>query len=116
MTEPLKIYEMSPGESVVVQLPHGIGYVEIRTDGVNGPTGYPAIGVDVISETKHTRADDGRLYHPQFDHSCGVVLVGRPSARMLEQQRLMEHSERVIKAHDSGDHTTCPPACPAKES
>jgi hypothetical protein len=114
MTDPLKIYEMSSGEAVTVKLPHGIGYVEIRANGVNGPTGYPVIGVEVISQSRNTPAADGRLYEPRFDHDCGVVLIGRPGPQLLEQQRQVEWFERVIKMHDRGDHTECPETCPAK--
>ena len=48
MTEPTRIYRMDTGESVRVDLPDGIGYVEIRANNVHGPTGYPAIGVSVV--------------------------------------------------------------------
>jgi hypothetical protein len=99
-----------------VQLPDGIGYVEIYTGGVNGPTGYPAVGVDVVSKTKHTDAADGRRYWPQFDHDCGVILVGKPGPRLLEQQRMADWAGRVFRKHDSGDHSECPDTCPAKES
>lgn len=110
MTEPTKIYEMSPGESVTVQLPHNIGHVEIRTDGVNPGTGNPTVGVDVVSRTKRIPAGDGRLYRPQFDHDCGVVLIGRPGPGLIEDQRLAD----VMKAHESGDHSDCPDTCPGR--
>lgn len=99
-----------------VDLPHGIGYVEIRTGDVHGPTGYPVIGVDVISQARNTPAEDGRLYEPARDRDCGVVLVGRPGPRLLEQQRQVKWFEKVIRKHDSGDHTECPESCPAKEN
>jgi hypothetical protein len=108
-----KIYKLSPGESAVVRLPHGIGYVEIRTTGVNGPTGHPVIGVDVVSETTRTDAADGRRYHPHFDHDCGVVLVGDPGPKMLEQERFARQFAEVITSHDSGEHSFCPESCPA---
>lgn len=110
----LRTEKMHDDETILkIMLPRGIGYVEIRTDSVNGRTGYPVIGVDVVSETKHSDAKDGRRYWPHFDHDCGVVLIGEPGPKMLEQERFMEHAARVIKAHDSGDHSTCPPTCPA---
>lgn len=110
-------YILSPGDSARITLPHGIGCVEIRTEGsVHGPTGYPVIGVDVISDTKHTPATDGRLYEPVRGGDCGVVLVGRPGPRMLEQERQVKWFETVIRKHDGGDHSACPETCPAKES
>lgn len=114
MTEPTKIYEMSPGESVTVQLPHGIGYVEIRTDGVNGATGWPAIGVDAVSRTTNTPAEDGRLYRPYFDHDCGVVLIGEPGLKLAEQERQVEWVETVFAQHNNGDHSDCPDNCPGR--
>jgi hypothetical protein len=106
---------MHDDEAVIkIKLPRRIGYVEIRTDGVNGPTGYPVIGVDVVSKTRATPAADGRLYEPRFDRDCAVVLIGRPGPRMLEQQRQLAWFEKAIRLHDSGDHTECPDTCPAK--
>lgn len=111
-----KVFTMEPGDSARIILPHGIGYVEIHAGGhVHGPTGYPVIGVDVVSETKRTPAADGRNYEPARDRDSGVVLVGRPGPKMLEQQRQVKWFEKIITMHDSGDHTECPETCPAKE-
>jgi hypothetical protein len=108
---------LDPGDSARIILPHGIGFVEIRTGGsVHGPTGYPVIGVDVISETRHAPAEDGRIYEPARDHDSGVVLVGRPGPRLLEQERQIKWFAEVISKHDTGDHSICPETCPAKEA
>lgn len=94
-----------------IKLPHGIGYVEISQGNVHGPTGFPIIGVDAVSETKDTPAADGRNYEPARDRDSGVVLVGRPGAKMLEEERFMKRAADIIRAHDSGDHTGCPDTC-----
>jgi hypothetical protein len=99
-----------------ILLPDGIGYVEIRTGNVHGPTGYPVVGVEVVSYTKNTPAADGRLYEPARDRDSSVVLIGRPGPRLEEQQRQVAWFEKVIRLHDSGDHTECLATCPAKES
>lgn len=91
-----------------VLLPDGIGYVEIRTDGINGPTGYPVVGVDVVSLARRTPAADGRLYEPRFDHDCGVILIGRPGSKLAGDLRVAA----VLEAHDAGNHSTCPATCP----
>lgn len=78
MAEPLKIWEMSPGESVRVLLPDGIGYVEIRTGNVHGPTGYPVVAIEVVSETLDKPAEDGRMYEPVGRMHDTVLLVGYP--------------------------------------
>lgn len=97
-----------------VRLPEGIGYLEIRTGGVNGPTGYPAVAVEVVTDP-HTPAADGRLYSATYTvRDDTVVLVGRPSPELLEMQRAIEYAGKVIKLHDSGDHSKCPESCPAK--
>jgi hypothetical protein len=98
-----------------VLLPDGIGYVEIRTGNVHGPTGYPVVGVELVSYALDTPARDGRLYEPARDRDNGVVLIGRPGPKLAEQERQVAWFERVIKKHDSGDHTECPETCPAKE-
>lgn len=110
MTEPTRIYRMDTGESVRVDLPDGIGYVEIRANNVHGPTGYPAIGVSVVSQTLNRPAADGRLYEPVFKFDgTEITLVGNPGPQLREAMKL----GAIIKAHDSGDHTRCPDACPA---
>jgi len=107
---------MQDDEKVLhVRLPGRIGYVEIRTGLLHGPTGYPTVGVEVVSDTVHTPADDGRIYSAVYTvRDDTVVLVGRPSPSLLEQERLAEHAGRVIRLHDSGDHSECPEGCPAK--
>jgi hypothetical protein len=118
MTDEHRTIDMHDDETTLrVQLPGRIGYVEIRTGNVNGPTGFPVVGVEVVSATQHTPADDGRLYSPTFSaRDDTVVLVGRPGPRLLEQQRQVKWFEKVIKLHDSGDHSECPETCPAKEN
>lgn len=96
-----------------VKLPDNIGYVEISQGNVHGPTGFPVIGVDAVSQTKDTPADDGRNYTPARDRDSGVVLVGRPGAKMLEEERFMKRAADIIRAHDSGEHAFCPDTCPA---
>jgi hypothetical protein len=106
---------LEPGDEARITLPNGIGYVEISTAGsVHGPTGYPVIGVEVVSASKNSPAADGRVYEPARDRDCGVVLVGRPGPKMLEQERQVRWFENVIRKHDSGDHSECPETCPAK--
>lgn len=106
---------MKAGDTARITLPNGIGYVEIRTAGsVHGPTGYPVIGVEVVSEAKNSPAADGRIYETVRDRDCGVVLVGHPGPKMLEQERQVKWFESVIRRHDSGDHSECPETCPAK--
>lgn len=108
---------LEPGDSAKITLPNGIGYVEIRTSGVNPPTGNPAINVDVVSETTHAVAGDGRNYEPVFTTRYdNVVLVGYPGPKMLAQQRWAELCAAVGRKHNSGDHTQCPETCPAKEN
>lgn len=114
MSEPTEIYQLSPGEAVRVQLPHRIGYVEIRTAGVNPATGHPTIGVDVVQIWPRNPAADGRIYKAVRDRETGVVLIGHPGPEMLEKQRQVEWFERVIKKHDSGNHSECPIDCPVK--
>lgn len=99
-----------------VRLPHHIGFVEIRTGGVHGPTGHPVIGISARSTTESSPAADGRQYratHATRDDE--IVLVGEPGPKLLEQQRFAKKMGEVIKAHDSGDHRQCPDACPAKD-
>lgn len=112
-TSPLYFGDFDDNGVLRIDLPHRIGHVEIRTTDVNGPTGYPVIGVEVVSATRHTPAADGRLYRPQFDHDCGVVLVGEPGPALREQERFAQRMADVLKAHDSGDHSSCPSICPA---
>lgn len=95
-----------------IELPDGIGYVEIRTTGVHGATGYPVIGVEVVSETQHTDAADGRRYYFQSS-AHGGVLIGEPGPQMIARERLAQELAHVIKAHDAGDHSLCPATCPA---
>ena len=67
-----------------VLLPDGIGYVEIRTGNVQGSTGYPVVGVEVVSSTIDTPADDGRLYEPTVvAWQNTILLTGRPTRRTL---------------------------------
>lgn len=115
MSEPTEIYQVSPGESVKVDLPHEIGYVEIRTGGVNGATGNPTIGVEVVLSSTRTPAADGRIYEPIRDRETGIVLIGRPGPKMLEEQRRNEWFKKVIRKHDSDNHSECPETCPSKE-
>jgi hypothetical protein len=62
-----------------VFLPHGIGYVEIRTGNVNGPTGYPVVAVEVVSDALDTPAQDGRTYEPFFNLGQNTIyMVGYP--------------------------------------
>lgn len=113
--EPVQIYEMSPGESVTVKLPRGIGRVEIRTAGVNGPTGYPVIGVGLYSATECSPAADGRLYVPLPVHRDDeAALIGTPTPWMLEQQRQVAWVEKVFELHNSGNHTECSETCPVR--
>lgn len=114
--EPIQIYEMGRKEAVKVLLPDGIGYVEIRTGNVHGPTGFPVVGVDVESKATQRPARDGLLYTPYRDRESGVVLVGKPGPQMLERQRQVAWVEMVFALHNSGDHSECPDTCPAKES
>lgn len=95
-----------------IDLPHGIGYVEIRTTGVHGPTGYPVIGVEVVSKTMHTEAADGRRYRFQST-AHGGVLIGEPGPAMREQERHVAWVEKVFALHNKGDHSACPTTCPA---
>lgn len=63
-----------------VRLPHGIGYVEIRTGNVHGPTGHPVVAVEVISNSVDTPAQDGRLYEQRCNHSHNMIyMVGIPA-------------------------------------
>lgn len=60
MTE--KTLTLEPGDSVKITLPHGIGFVEIRTSGTsgtNGPTGYPTKAADVPRETSEGTCTEG---------------------------------------------------------
>jgi hypothetical protein len=118
MTDEHRTIDMHDDETTLrVQLPGRIGYVEIHTGYAHGPTGFPTVGVEVVSATQHTPADDGRLYSPTFSvRDDTVVLVGRPGPKLLEAQRQVEWFEKVITKHDSGDHSECPDTCPAKEN
>lgn len=69
---------IAQGESLKVWLPHGIGYVEIRTGNVEGRTGDPVVAVEVVSDTLDTPATDGRNYEQYYDSMHNTVrLVGR---------------------------------------
>jgi hypothetical protein len=96
-----------------IELPDEIGYVEIRTTGIHPPTGYPVIGVDVISKTKITPAADGRIYEPARARDDGIVLIGRPGPELLEREKFEERLSEVFEAHASGEHAFCPDTCPA---
>lgn len=111
----LRVLTMHNDEGILrINLPRGIGFVEIHNNGsVHGPTGHPVIGVEVVSETRHSDAADGRRYYFQTS-AHGGVLVGEPGPKMLEQERFMQEAAKIIVAHDSGDHTKCPDACAAK--
>ena len=68
------------GKTMRITLPHGIGYVEIRTGNVHGPTGHPVVAVEVISDSIDTPAQDGRLYEQQCNHSHNTIfMVGVPA-------------------------------------
>lgn len=96
-----------------LDLPDRIGFVEIRTSGVHGPTGYPVIGVSLVSTRDLVPALDGLLYERIRDSNGDMLLVGKPSPKMLEEQRFMQRAAEIIKAHDSGEHAFCPDTCPA---
>ncbi len=77
MTTHLVIHD---GETLRAHLPHGIGYVEIRTGNVHGPTGYPVVAVEVVSNSIDAPAEDGRLYEPHFKHTHNMIyMVGCPA-------------------------------------
>jgi hypothetical protein len=83
MTEPPRNYRyetIDDNETLSLELPDGIGAVHIRTGNIHGPTGYPVITVEVVSDSLDTPARDGRLYEPQFNgiHNT-VYMVGRPT-------------------------------------
>jgi hypothetical protein len=112
----LRVERMHDDEGILrIHLPRGIGFVEIHNNGVHGATGYPVIGVEVVSETLHSDAADGRRYSFQST-AHGAVLIGEPGPKMLEQERFMREMAKVIAAHDSGDHTGCPEACRARDT
>ena len=68
-------------ETLRVLLPDGIGYVEIRTGNVHGPTGWPVVAVEMVSYALDTPAEDGRLYEQQFRQDQNAIyMVGRPAA------------------------------------
>lgn len=67
-------------ETLCVELPRGIGVVNIRTGLVHGPTGSPMISVEVVSDTLDTPADDGRFYEQHYNSMQETVhLIGRES-------------------------------------
>lgn len=111
-TSPLNFGDFDDNGVLRVDLPRGIGHVEIRTTGVHPPTGYPVVGVEVVSRTRNTEAADGRCYRFQST-AHGGVLIGEPGPAMREQERFALRMADVIKAHDSGDHSTCPETCPS---
>lgn len=121
MSDERRTVSMRDDEKILhVRLPGRIGHVEIRTGDVNGPTGYPTVAIEAITST-HIPAADGRLYSATYTvRDDTVVLVGRPSPKLLEQQRAIGHAGKVIKLHDSDDsddsddHSECPESCPAK--
>lgn len=116
MTSPIYFGDHDDNGVLRIDLPHRIGYVEIRTGGVNDPTGHPAISVWAYSETEHMPADDGRLYEAVYTvRDDTIVLVGAPGPQMLERQRQAAQVEKVFELHNSGDHAQCPDICPAKE-
>lgn len=110
-----EIYQVSPGESVKVNLPHEIGYVEIRTDSVQPGTGNPVIGIEALLHSSRTAAADGHIYELKVGSSGSLLLIGSPGPKLLEQQRRDAWFKKVIRRHDSGDHSECPETCPTKE-
>jgi hypothetical protein len=69
-------------DTLRVLLPNGIGYVEIRTGNVHGPTGYPVVAAEMVSYSVDTPAEDGRLYEPQFSLGQNTIyMVGRPDTK-----------------------------------
>jgi hypothetical protein len=69
-------------DTLRVLLPNGIGYVEIRTGNVHGPTGYPVVTTEMVSYAIDTPAADGRLYEPKFNLGRNTIyMVGRPDTK-----------------------------------
>jgi hypothetical protein len=69
-------------DTMRVVLPDGVGYVEIRTGNVHGPTGYPVVAAEMVSHSVDTPAADGRLYEPQFNLGQNTIyMVGRPDTK-----------------------------------
>jgi hypothetical protein len=73
------------GKTLRVLLPDGIGYVEIRTGRVHGPTGYPVVAVEAVSYTIDTPAGDGRMYEQRSSPSPGtILLLGYPGPATID--------------------------------
>lgn len=87
MTDQTKNYaEVGGNELLTVELPDGIGVVQISTGNKHGPTGYPVITVRVVSDALDTPARDGRLYEPRFSLVQNqIVMVGRPAEKEKEK-------------------------------
>jgi hypothetical protein len=72
----------APTGTLRILLPDGIGYVEIRTGSVHGPSGNPVVAVETVSYTVDQPAKDGRLYEPRCDPPKNTVfLVGYPNLK-----------------------------------
>lgn len=82
MSQPLRTnrYEtIGEHETLSVELPNGIGVVNIRTGNVQGRTGYPMIAVEVVSDTIDSPANDGRYYEARYSSMHETIyLVGCP--------------------------------------
>lgn len=80
MTERRTVLMHEDEPTIRIRLPHGIGYVEIRTGNIQPTTGYPVVAVDVVSHAIDTPAEDGRFYEPRFKHTHNMIyMAGCPA-------------------------------------
>jgi hypothetical protein len=109
----LRVERMHDDEGILrIHLPRGIGFVEIRANSIHSQTGYPMIAVELVCDEERPAAD-GRVYEQRFKFDGSLLYaIGKPGPKLLEQERFMREMAEVITAHDSGDHTKCPPSCP----
>jgi len=76
----MRTIQLEPGEKLRVKFPDSIGYVDISTGAVNGPTGWPVVSASVTSTSEDGPAEDGRYYEPQYNGIHHMVyMAGRPA-------------------------------------